>query len=155
MNAKIYKFIIKLNFGGTMDKIIKNIIVLLFFICMFQTAILAEERLVFLGMPFSQVKSDMTSTNRVVLDEKKSEEYKVIITKKNGKYFWKSRRNMELYYVQSGAFDWFFAPTSGYVKILDRKKLGEVDSPQYIFMEHMSLAFGTVTYRGAGKILAP
>ena len=65
-----------------MDKITKNVIVLPFFIFMFHAAILAEERLVFLGMPFSQVKSDMTSTNRVVLDEKKSKEYKVIITKK-------------------------------------------------------------------------
>ena len=138
-----------------MDKITKNIIFLPFFIFMFQTAILAEERLVFLGMPFSQVKSDMASTNRVELDKNKSEEYKVIITKSNGKYFWKSRKNMELFYVQTGVFDWFFAPTSGYVKILDRKKLWENDSPQYIFMEHMSLAFGTVTYRGAGQILSP
>ena len=138
-----------------MNKIIKVIIILPILVLMFQTFIVAEDKLVFLGMPYSQVKSDMASTNRVELDKNKSEEYKVIITKSNGKYFWKSRKNMELFYVQTGAFDWFFAPTSGYVKILDRKKLGENDSPQYIFMEHMSLAFGTVTYRGAGQILSP
>ena len=138
-----------------MHIILKSILVLSFIIFVPKAFILAEERLVFLGMPFTQVKSDMSSTNMVELDDKKSEEYKVIITKNNGKYFWKSRRNMELLYVQSGAFDWFYAPTSGYVKILDRRKMGQNDGPQFIFMEHMSLALSTVTYRGASRKFSP
>jgi len=63
-----------------------------------------------------------------------------VIVKKGDKYYWKSRENKQLLKMDSGAFTYFIAPTSGYVKFIKRavrigQKWGGIDPKGKIIIE--------------------
>jgi hypothetical protein len=115
----------------------------------------AEERLVFSGTPTIKVESAPQAANRVELTTQEQTEYRVLITARDGKYYWTSRENKELFHFRSGAFDWFVAPGSGYIKVVDRRYLLQEDGPRYLYMEHMTLLLNTITYWGGGEHFQP
>src|SRR5262245_7674776 len=62
----------------------------------------AEERLVFSGNPTVKVESAHQASNRVELTTQEQTEYRVLITARDGKYYWASRENKELFHFRSG-----------------------------------------------------
>jgi hypothetical protein len=115
----------------------------------------ADERLVFSGTPTVKVESASHASNRVELTPQEQAEYRVLITARNGKYYWASRENKELFHFRSGAFDWFVAPGSGYIKVVDRTYMLQEAGPRYLYMEHMTLLLSTITYWGGGEHFQP
>jgi hypothetical protein len=115
----------------------------------------ADERLVFSGTPTVKAESAAHAANRLELTTQEQTEYRVRITARDGKYYWASRENKELFHLRSGAFDWFVAPGSGYIKVVDRKYLLQEDGPRYLYMEHMTLFLNTLTYWGGGEHFQP
>jgi hypothetical protein len=115
----------------------------------------ADERLVFSGTPTAKAESAAHVSNRLELTTQEQTEYRVLITTLDGKYYWASRENKELFHFRSGAFDWFVAPGSGYIKVVDRQYLFQDDGPRYLYMEHLTLFLTTITYWGGGEHFQP
>lgn len=102
---------------------------------------------VFVGMPkrrsMNQIGNDVSGT----LDERESQEYMCMITRKGGRYFWPTRENKEVRRTVSGDFVIFNAlDGSGYVKILTKFAL-PID-----YMEHVHDKLFTVTYWGEKSV---
>lgn len=115
----------------------------------------AAETVVFSALPSSRVSSTDTSTKREMLTADKQKEYRLVITKRDGKYYWASRENRELYYTLSGVFHIFIdLRGGGYVKIFDRKLLREA-GPNFGYLEHNHLWLDTITYWGDGSAFEP
>ena len=107
------------------------------------------ESIVLKGYPFVRGEGTPEGSSNTSLTDNVSEEYKVIISKDNGKYYWLSRENKPLLYSRSGIFHLFVNPDgSGYIKVAER-------DGKYLYMEHMSLVFGTVTYWGTAEEFKP
>jgi hypothetical protein len=86
-------------------------------------------------------------TERFELNNKDSQEYKVIIDKINGNYYWKTRENKQLIKRASGIFDVYYASDgSGYIKIENYNIDGERR-----YLEHVHLGLQTITYYGVCK----
>lgn len=111
------------------------------------------QTIVLTAKPTAKVESGDASTERYVLSESEREKYRVIITRRDGRYFWSSRENRELIYQPSGALHYFIDPSgSGYVKILDTHMLPESmrdPGPRFRYMEHLTLWLRMITYWGA------
>lgn len=111
----------------------------------------AEDTVVFEGYPVSRVSSNAEMTEREELNAAQMKEFRVLIVKRDDKYFWVSRENKELIYVTSGAAHWFIAPTSGYIKIIDPQLFDpEADKAPLLYVEHMGLLSHMITYWGVG-----
>lgn len=114
-------------------------------ILLFAQNVYPATTLVVNGLPIVKVMSDIEGTEFMNLSEDESFEYRLMITKKDGKYIWASRENKELLLNQSGLFFYFFNPTgAGYIKI--SKVKGKV-----FYMEHLTLGFKNITYWGIAK----
>lgn len=116
-----------------------------------------SEEIVFSGVP--AVKVSEGGSSRVVEDLKgtKISEAECIITKIGDKYLWRTRNNVELFLVRSGAFITFVATNgSGYVRIIpsDLKEaaslMGETEK-KYDYVEHLLIGLRSVTYYGKSK----
>ena len=105
--------------------------------------------------PTVRVVSGDAATERTVLSEGEQEEFRVVITTRNGRYFWASREGAELVHSTSGAFHWFWDPGGGgSVKILDQEllqpaALRDPELPRFLYMEHLTLWLDTITYWGS------
>jgi len=116
-----------------------------------------NEEIVFSGNPV--IKISEGGTSRVVEDLKgeKALETECTITKIGDKYFWKTRNNVELFLVQSGAFVTFVATNgSGYVRIIpsnlkEAASLMDETEKKYDYVEHMLIGLRSVTYYGKSK----
>lgn len=137
-------------------KLIAAIVVLLLALSL-PSSVLAqdEETLVFRGWPLIKVESSFHKTLRSETTETQSAQYHVLIVKRGGKYYWASRENLELLYVQSGAYHWFFAPSSGYVKIQDSALVTDDESSPYTYMENLTVGLLSITYWGAAESFEP
>lgn len=115
-------------------------------------ALSAEAQTVLDARPTVKVESGEGATSRSVLSESERTKYRVIITKRDGQYFWTSREERELVYRPSGAFHTFIDPRGGgYVKIFDADTLPASvrdPGPRFHYMEHLTLWLGTITYWG-------
>ena len=101
------------------------------------------------GLPTIKVVSSADGTFSHTLSDSESQKNGLLITKKNGEYYWESRGNRKLIHTRSGAFDLFIDPKGGgYIKVVDQKFLMEKDTKGVIYFEHMSLLMGTITYWG-------
>ena len=103
--------------------------------------------------PTVKVVSEAASTERFQLSDAEQEAVRVVITIRDGRYYWISREGRELIHHRSGAFHYFIDPTgSGYVKVLDTAFLPEFlrdPGPRFQYFEVLSLWLGTTTYWGA------
>ena len=103
--------------------------------------------------PTVRVDSGEDSTQRNVLSEDEQGEFRLVITTRNGRYFWSSREGRELRHSGSGPTHYFIDPRGGgYVKVLDTAGLPDFLSepgPRFRYMEHLTLLLGTITYWGS------
>ena len=103
--------------------------------------------------PTVRVGSSEASTARTVLSEDEQEEFRVVITTRNERYFWISREGRELFHFTSCVYHWFIDPRGGgYVKVQDTSLLPELlrdPGPRFRYIEHVTLAIETITYWGS------
>ena len=135
---------------------IKKIVLVLSLLGVFWVPVSAQniEEVVFSGTPV--VKISEGGISRVVEDlkESKATEAECVIAQIGDKYFWKTRNNVEMIRMQSGAFVTFVAISGvGYVRIIpaDFKKaasLMDETEKKYDYVEHMLIGLKSVTYFG-------
>ena len=117
----------------------------------------ADESIVFVGIPTSLAVASEEGSERVALEGKDAADKQVVIVKRDGKYYWRSREDKELMYFANGAMHFFIAPMSGYIKIMDTSSIAALfdeKPPRYMYFENMSLILTTWTYHGIGTELA-
>lgn len=84
-----------------------------------------SESLVLNGTPVTKVSSSFEDTHRIILSESEQNEFQLLITSKDGTYYWASRDNRELILKISGAIYIFLDPMGGgYIEILDTNMEG-------------------------------
>ena len=120
---------------------------------LFLVRLSVAETVVFSGEPISKVESRLSESFHMTMEAEAATEYRVLITEHDGKYYWASRENKELLHFQSDAADWFISESSGYVKIVDRRSIGDSGEPRYVYIEHLTLLLDTITYWGTGTEL--
>ncbi len=105
--------------------------------------------------PTVKVESNAASTQRFQLSDAEQEEFRVVITTRDGRYYWISREGRELIHHRSGVFHYFIDPTGGgYVKVVDTGLLPESlrdPGPRVQYLEHVTLGLHTITYWGASE----
>ena len=113
----------------------------------------AAAQVVLSATPTVKVDSSEASTARQVLSEDEQEEFRVVISTRNSRYFWISREGRELFHSVSGINHWFLDPRGGgYVKVVDTGLLPEAlrdPGPRFHYIEHLTLSLGTITYWGS------
>ncbi len=144
------------------------------------------DTIVFGGLPISRIYNNSKETLRYNFSDvdkpnQERRENAVMITKRDGKYYWGSRKGIELIHRKDGAYHQFIDPITGsYVKIANFrdavvfnnafKSLGEDKSddlglaqidgvvwtenrgPKYLYMEHVHMLLYTITYWGVGEL---
>lgn len=97
------------------------------------------------GSPMKKVMSDIEGTESVTISEKERPSLRLLITKKDKKYFWSSRENKELIFSQHDAFYDFVEPNGrGYIRV-------SIADGKCVYMEHLTLGFKNITYWGIGE----
>jgi hypothetical protein len=115
----------------------------------------AAAQLVFDASPTVRVQSGESETKRYVLSKKERMDFRVTIIRREGKFYWATRENLELLHSGSGAGHFFIAPKgAGYIKVFDTQYLPEgmrQAGPRFWYMEHLTMpgTLGTITYWGA------
>jgi|TARA_B100001964_G_scaffold115407_1_gene128616 hypothetical protein len=112
-----------------------------------------QEAIIFLGQPTHKVSEGGIERTPEKLSKEKASQFLCVIVKKGDKYYWKSRENKELVKMDSGAFTYFIAPTSGYVKFIKPalKSAASLMSPteaKFGYIEHLSIGLRSVNYWG-------
>ena len=83
------------------------------------------------------------------LDDKQSKEFVCIISRRDGKYYWTSRNNIEVTRIESGPFITFSAMNgSGYVRYTQAVPDSPID-----YMEHLIDKLFTITYWGKSSVI--
>ncbi len=117
------------------------------------------QEIVINATPKSRVTSSSKETNREVLNESKQNEFRLLITKQNGKYYWTTRDNKELSYTISGAFHIFIeAGGAGYITVFDQSVLPESmrePGADIQYKEHIRAFMGDITYWGDAEKFDP
>lgn len=135
---------------------IKKIFSALSLMCVLLSPVYAQdvEDVIFSGSPILKISEG--GANRVVEDLRgdKATEAECVIVKVGDKYFWKTRNNVEMVRIQSGAFITFVATSgSGYVRIIpsdfkEAASLTDETEKKYDYVEHMLIGLRSVTYYG-------
>ena len=112
------------------------------------------------AIPKSRVVATSEGAQRDVLSGAKQQEFRLIITKVNGKYYWATRENTPLIYTKSGVFHLFIDPKgASYIEVNDTHTQAESLRPKgarYQYKEHLrSGMFGAFTYFGETDKFAP
>ncbi len=124
-----------------MNCILKVILVsILIFTSQSQLGFTFQKRVI--GTPLTKASCDVQGCKHEQLVASRSSQFESVITRAGKDYIWTSREGVALSKSSSGAFDLFKGPgTSGYIKITNQ-------SDQCLYMEHLQLAFQTITYWG-------
>ncbi len=130
------------------------------FLCLLlfaSSASLAEEaRVVFEGTPTYRTITSPETTERVRLDPKYALRKRLIITQRNGKYYWASRENGLLVRTESGSYITYIAADgTGYVRTsspemyaLKKKLPPEAQVQEVDYMEHLVSMFDSIVFYG-------
>ena len=118
-----------------------------------------SENLVLNGLPIWKVSSSFEDTNRVILTESEQNEFRLLITGNNGKYYWASRGNRELTLKISGAIYIFIDPMGGgYIEILDTDivpEFSKTGNRRFVYKEHLRNFLTNITYWGFANEFSP
>lgn len=137
-----------------MKKIILLVISVSF---LFPIGLYAQEKIVFTGIPEVKISEAATSRIPETLSGKKAIEYKCTITKIDDRYYWTTRKNIELIAIEFGAYITFVASNgSGYVRIIApemKEIVAAIDEVggKYDYIEHLLLGLRTISYYGKSK----
>ena len=132
---------------------------LLWWLLVFLPLATSAEIVVLNGLPDSRVISNAYGTQREQLSEGKQHEFRILITKKDDRYYWATRENREVFYTTSGAIHIFIDPNgSGYIEVFDNNVLPESRQPggkRYSYKEHLRLLLENYTYWGQADEFYP
>lgn len=112
--------------------------------------------LVFEGYPSKKIEITEQATASYDVSKSKAREFKVVIEREGGVYYWRSRENLRLVRTESGVYITYLAANgSGYVRVLSDgmrevyKMLPDEEKQKYyIYMEHLIHQLGSITYYG-------
>ena len=125
----------------------KNTFIALILLLATTSPALAENSVIFYGKPSKKIEIYEQESRVFILSPKEQEEYKVIISKRNGRYYWSSRDNVELELHTSGIYQTYVAKTgSGYVRVSNAT--AHHSNSEYSYSEHLILGFNSITYFG-------
>jgi len=119
------------------------------------------ESVVLNGVPDSKVSRNAEGSERqnLATNLSKQNEYRVLITKKNEKYYWSTRKNRELIHTTSGAIHIFIEPGgAGYVEVFDNHVVPKSMRPpgkRFFYKEHLRLMLVNITYWGQSNEFNP
>ncbi len=137
----------------------KNINKILFISIIFLTSIChAGKEIVINALPSSVVYSSAKSTKREELKQPKQNEFSLLIIKKNGRYYWASRENKELFYTRSGVVHIFVEKGgAGYITIYDENLIsGKKNNKKSLeYKEHIRNFNSNITYWGNAEVFSP
>jgi len=120
---------------------------------------LAKDGIYFTGLPQVQIQENGLNRKVETLSKENTEKYKCVITRKDDKYFWTSRGDIELIPIPYGIFITFVAAdATGYVRISSLELTQETPENQarepeekYNYSEHQLSGLKSVTYYGKAK----
>ncbi|MDE0040463.1 MAG: YHYH domain-containing protein [Candidatus Poribacteria bacterium] len=119
-----------------------------------RSSAIAKEVVIFEGVPEMKLQADGKKENPHALEKlskAKASEYRCVITRKGGKYYWKSRENKELRRNESGIYI-TFNRTDGspdYVRITNPTYSRTAATfGNYSYIEHLAHTLTTITYWG-------
>lgn len=122
-----------------------------FLVCHSALAATIEDTTVLFGLPSTKVSESSEETVRDNLRPERRQESIVIIEKRDGKYYWVSRGNRELFHRTSGEFHVFLDMLGdGYVKVY---AIDHGDGFEYL--EHLPQRLETITYHGISSTFHP
>jgi len=106
----------------------KNLILALGILISALSPAVSSTKVVFRGTPLVHVIITPDTVKQESVPKDKRDQFMVLITKdeQSDTYTWASREDYELYVVQSGAFSYFLAPSTGMVKVGDVGRIAEV-----------------------------
>lgn len=113
----------------------------------------ASAEIIFLGVPETQIYSTGEQSISKTLGTGEVDEFRLVISNENGKFYWTSRENKQLEQFISGIFDIYVAVDgSGLIKIqtIDADTIQPLDQSPYFEFLHLHLQ--SVTYFGSGVL---
>lgn len=106
---------------------------------------------VLFGVPASRLSASSQGADPESLRPDKTQEYVVVIERRDGRYYWVSRENRELIHSIGGAFHLFIDPRGGgYVKVLAIN-----EGKGFPYIEHVTVGLTTITYWGSSRRFEP
>ena len=124
------------------------------FILTIAATVHGQSTVVFKGLPLVKISEGGVSRLPENITRDKAVNFKCIITKISGSYYWASRENVKLLRIDSGAFSTFLAETgSGYIRLLnpdlkDAASLMSETEEKYDYVEHLLIGLRSITYYG-------
>jgi hypothetical protein len=119
-----------------------------FVVFFFITAVSYSQAIVFQGAPFVKNSSSHEETANEKLEGPGQVMHKLTIIKEDDSYYWGSRDKKPLEYKKNGSFHYFYDPLgASYIKIF------KAEEGKYLYLEHVSLGFKTISYWGGGSKL--
>jgi hypothetical protein len=101
---------------------------------------------IFDGLPVSKIVSSSDGTEAIILTTQQRMKNRVVIEKRDDRYFWTTRGGVELEHRVSGIYEIYTATTgAGYVKI----EMPLTKGQPFNFLEHVHISLGTITYFGS------
>ena len=132
---------------------IKNYIRLLFILIIgFSGSLIAESVTVFKGYPAIKIieRGSSRDANEVLVA--KAPDLACVISNIDGKFYWASRENVEVFPMVSGAFTTYLAINgSGYVRVSNlefRAGLKTAGEGEHDYVEHLLLGLNSITSYG-------
>ena len=109
---------------------------------------------VFIGHPIQKITISEHGVIEKGMSGSDADEFRVVIEKIDGSYFWKSRENLELVPQVSGIYTTYVAENgSGYIRVITEwmRQTGDTlpkEERGYYYMEHLIHTMGSITYMG-------
>ena len=133
---------------------IKNYIRLLFILIIgFSGSLIAESVTVFKGYPAIKIVERGSSRDANEVLVAKALDLACVISNIDGKFYWASRENVEVFPMVSGAFTTYLAINgSGYVRVSNlefRAGLKTAGEGEHDYVEHLLLGLNSITYYGS------
>ena len=141
-----------LNIRNSLTEVFLRKISIFLVLLIFFPKLSFSENLVLNGTPVTKVSSSFEDTHRIILSESEQNEFRLLITSKDGTYYWASRGNRELILKISGAIYIFLDPMGGgYIEILDTKivpEFSQANGKRFLYKEHLRNFLTNITYWG-------
>ena len=120
------------------------------------TATLCAQEVVYTGTPMVRLSGEPGAFSEELLSAREADEYKMEISRQEGRYFWKSRENRELRVSRSGVYV-TLSCESGFIKLVDpmwneaRGLYRDQPGERFDYVEVMHTQLGLVVYWGRGR----
>jgi hypothetical protein len=114
----------------------------------------AQSTVILKGLPLVKISEGGVSRVSENILKDNSANFKCIIIKIGGSYYWNSRENISLLRIDSGAFSTFVAKNgSGYIRMVnpamkDAASLMSRTEMEYDYVEHLLIGLRGITYYG-------